>query len=720
MNFEELMTRVRSLRGSIRRLFLLDGAGKLLLIFCGAFFFLFLVDYTLILPAAARTVLFVGALFVLFHAFNRYFAFPLRTPLTDEDMLLCVEKSNPELKESLISAFQFRHDSDPNKGRIMSEAMVEATVNRALEAAAPISFGSVLKPGGALRRFGIGALVAVVLVVVAFTHPETSSIFMNRVYGGSTPWPARSAIILEYPDGPKIRIAAGEDLQVKVRIAGEVPSKVWINFEFPEMEEEGEARMTQVGEDSFQFLFTRLLSRLECRIEAGDAAPKDFEVDVLQPPRVSAVRLWLTPPPYTKLPPTPLDTPLKDGNIRTPVGSKARMRLEVSKPVDKARMVFLRPQGLFIDMPAVGPQTVETEFDVLRDGRYALKIVDTEGLENQTPSRFVVRALKDRRPRITVNRPDATSIWITPEATMPFELMVKDDYGIRSVGLSLVRGSREHESLVIALTPAEPPAEDEEKWGPKVAAYTSVLDFPTLEVPGEEGARRIAEGDLVLVVAVADDFREPKANRSSSAEYRLTVVSRGKLERLIEDRMIQLKDLLRKAREIQEKVRGSALEVRAVLEAEAAWDTADREKLITCQTGQRTVAQKLTNAGREFDRILTIVEVNKLGDPEYKRKISDMGGITKHLAQERCTGALAALEFARQAAADSGQRLGLSEALQTQADIIQVLTDLLERMEKWEDYNEVIKIVRRIRELEEKLLQDTVDKAREGEKKEKK
>ncbi|MHC4599570.1 MAG: hypothetical protein ACYS47_11245 [Planctomycetota bacterium] len=717
MEFEELRTRIGALRGSIRRLFLLDGIGRLLLVASGAVLFLFLVDYTLILPAAARTVLFLVSLAVLIRAFNRYFAFPLRTPLSDDEMLLCVERAHPELKECLISAYQFNRDDDPTTRRVMSPALVQSTIRHALAAASSLSFTSFLSAKRSLRRFLLGGVVVTVLIILGATHPQTSAIFLDRVYGGSTPWPARSHIVVESPEAEHLRISAGEDLQVKVRILGEVPSRVWILYEFPEMDEDGEARMTRVGEDAFQFLFPRLLTPLKCRIEAGDAAPKSFRVDVLQPPRVSSVRLWLHPPPYTKLSPTPDDAPLLDGNIRAPVGSRARLRVEVTKPIRDARMVYQQPPGKFLDMPILSSQIVEAEFDVEQNGRYALKLRDTEDLENRTPSRFVIRAMKDRRPRITVLRPEATSFWITPQASVPFEIAVKDDYGVSTVRLSLVRGSREHEGHVVPLTPLRAPADEAEgKWGPETAEFETTVDFSTLEVPGEEEKRKIAEGDLVLVHVEATDHRQPKPNRSNSAEYRLTVVSRGKLERLVEDRMIQLKDLLRKAKDVQEKVRLSAFEVRGVLEAEAAWDSADLEKLLGCQTGQRTVSQKLGNAAREFGRILTLVEINKLGDPEYKRKIGDMGGITRHLARERCPDALAALEFARTAPGNEGQRRGLSEALQIQADIIQVLSDLLERMEKWEDYNEVIKIVRGIRDMEQDLLKETLDEAKEKEK----
>ncbi|MHC5038937.1 MAG: DUF4175 family protein [Planctomycetota bacterium] len=717
MEIFDLQARIGSMRGSIRRLFFLDGVGKVLLTASVVILFLFVADYTLILPGGARLVLFLLGLVGVGVAFSRYLAYPLRAPITDDDVVLSVERAHPELKEALISALQFsRHREDEVSRQVMSPAMVDVTVSRALKAAAPLSFSGILAPRKPLGRFALGAIGAVALLVLGMAFPETTAIFLNRVYGGATEWPARTHIVMESPQSEKIRIAAGEDLLVKVRILGVIPSRVWVNYRFFETDERGEARMTKVGDDSFQFFFSRLVSPLRVRIEAGDATPRTFEVEVLQPPRVKAVYLWITPPPYTKAPPTPVGNPITDGNIRAPVGSRARLRVEVSKPIESVRMVYQQPPGKFKDIPRVGTHAAEIELDVLLDERYTLKITDTEGLQNRTPSRFSIRAMKDRRPRISVEKPETTSLWITPQATLPFQVQVKDDFGVNTVTLSIVRGSREHGPQAFPLPPTPPLAEDE-KWGRPVADYTHTIDFPSLEIPGEKGKRKIEEGDMVLVLLEATDFRAPKPNRTPSAEYRFTVVSRGKLERLVEERMIQIKDTLRKARDGQDKVRIDLLKVRGVLETEEMWDSADREALLSCQTGQRTVAQRLSTAAREFERILSIVLINKLGDPEYVRKIEDMGGITRHLATERCPNALTGMDFARRAETKDAQRKGLTESLQIQADIIQALEDLLARMEKWEDYNEVIKIVREIREFQDALYRETLDKAKEQEKK---
>ncbi|GEM_PF-3340305 len=716
MDLNELLARTASFRGAVRRLFLLEGTGRILLVLAGLTAFLFLADYFLILPGTVRSVLFVLAILAAGLSFVRWIARPLTVPITDDDAVLSVERAHPELKESLISALQFSRYDEAESRRIMSPAMVRATVKSALAAAAPLSFRAHLAPRGPLKTFLLGAAATAVLVVLSARFPDTSAIFFNRVYGGSVPWPARTHLTLISPDAERIRVAAGEELRVKVKVRGLVPSRVWVLYDFPETGESGEARMTETKEEGvFQFFFPPLVTPLACEIEAGDATPVSFSVDVLQPPRVSGIDLWITPPEYTKAPPTPKDTPQRDGNIKAPVGSEASLVVHASKAVERAWIVF-HPGERVLEMQTVGPRMVRADFQVLLNERYDVNIEGKEGLKNRTPSRFSIRALKDRRPRIAVEKPETGSLWITPQASLPFRFTVQDDHGVKAVNLSTVRGHREYGPKKRSLEPVSPLSEAEKRWGPLKGSYETVLDFASLEVPGEGGARKVRQGDLVLALVEAFDFRRPRPNRTPSTEYRLTVVSQLRLEQLVEERMIQIKETLRRARDGQEKVKSQVETLEVVLDTEEVWDDADREKLLACQTGQRSVSRRLGSAAREFARILSTVVVNKLGDPEYQRKIQDMGALAGLLAGERCADTLEALESARASVTKPGQKKAVEEALRIQEDILRAVEDLLARMEKWEDYNEVIKIVREIIDFQKSILDESQNVAKEKEK----
>jgi hypothetical protein len=715
MTMDELQGRVSGVRRAMRYLFLLGGSGRVLLLVALAAAFLFAADWFLVLPAGARTVLFLLALGGAGLAFVRYVAFPLGVPIPDDAIVERIERANPGLQESLISALQFRRRQDDVSRRIMSQAMVQATVEKALAAAAPIRFGAILRPLWACVAFGLGIGVSGALLGIGALAPETSSVFLSRVWGGPAKWPQRTNLVVENPTSTRMRIAAGEDLVVRVRAEKEVPSRVRLVFRFPGTGESGEARMTRTEEkgDRFEFAFARLVSPVRFRMEGGDASTEEYEVTVLEPPRLASIRVWLEPPAYTKVPPTPEAQPQTDGNIQAPSGTRARVRVESTKDLQSASLGF-QPSKTVLAMKKTEARVAEAGFDVARTEHYGIQLRDEEGLENRTPTRFTVRAVPDRRPRITVPRPDSTSLWVTPGATLPFEIKVDDDYGVNRVELRVVRTSRDHKPLVIPLEPAG--GAPRVPWGPPSAAYPATLDLSSLEVPGEDAPRKVREGDLVLVQAAATDFQEPTPNPATSAEYRLTVVSPGKLEGIVEERMIHVKDLLRRAHGEQETTRATVQELREALAAEEVWDASHREKLLGAQTGQRGVGQRLDGAAKELERILSTVLANRLGDPDYQRKIQEMGKLAAHLAGERCADALAGMEKARSQPGKREQLQGLTDAAQVQQDIQKAIAELLERMEKWEDYNEVVKILREVRDLQESIRRDTLDEAKEREK----
>ena len=719
MTMDELILRVAAVRRAIRRLFLLDGTGRVLLAVAAAAAFLFAADYALVLPAGARTVMFLLALAGAGLALARYVVYPLRVRIDDDAIVARVERANPALREALLSALQFHRRTDEFSRRLLSQAMVRITVEGALAAAAPLSFGSILRPARAWRTLALGMVAFAAFLAAGAASPDTFSVFLSRVWGGPAKWPPRTILVVESPGSPRTRMAAGEDLVIRVRAEKEIPSRAWVTFRFPATGEGGEVRMTKTEDGRFEFPFPRLVSAVRFRVEGGDARTEDFEVAVLEPPRVEAIRVWLEPPAYTKVPPTPEGQPLADGTIQAPAGTKARVRVESSKPLRSATLAF-QPSGTSLPMRRTDAASAESRFDVIRSEHYGIRLLDEEGLENRTPSRFAVQAVPDRRPRITVAKPDSTSLWITPAAALPFECKADDDYGVNRVSLLVVRTSRDHKGLDLPLEPAGPPGEPKSPFGPASAAFVHVLDFSSLEVSGEDAPRRLKEGDLVLVQAAATDFQEPNPNKTTSAEYRLTVVSQGKLEALIEERMIHVKDLLRKAHGEQETVRASVLELRSALAAEEVWDASRREALLGAQTGQRGVGQRLEVAARELERVLDTVLTNRLGDPEYQRKIQEMGQVTRHLAGERTADALAGLEKARAQPAKKDQLQGLADAAQVEQDILRAVADLLERMGKWEDYNEVVKIVREVRDLQDGLRRKTLDEAKEREKEGKK
>ena len=148
--------RLSRLRGAIRSLFALDGISRLFLALCAYVIVTFLLDWSLILPAAVRLfLLIVGLAGFGVLAYKRLF-YPMGVKITDDDLALFVERHFPELNDRLISAIQLTREPVDETGTLQSPELVEALVNDAEQATSQIDFKNVIirKQGKAFASGG--------------------------------------------------------------------------------------------------------------------------------------------------------------------------------------------------------------------------------------------------------------------------------------------------------------------------------------------------------------------------------------------------------------------------------------------------------------------------------------------------------------------------------------------------------------------------------------
>jgi len=119
---------ITSLRHKIQGLILIQAGAKLLLSALALAILSFVADYYLILPWAARFILFISMMVVMYLVVYRVLCQPLQVQLSDEDLVLALEKSNPHLEERLIAAVQFSRlldDPDYADSKIMSQQVIQ-------------------------------------------------------------------------------------------------------------------------------------------------------------------------------------------------------------------------------------------------------------------------------------------------------------------------------------------------------------------------------------------------------------------------------------------------------------------------------------------------------------------------------------------------------------------------------------------------------------------
>ena len=299
----------------------------------------FLLDWSLILPAAVRLFLLVAGLAGFgFLAVKRLF-YPLGVKITDDDLALFVERHFPELNDRLISAIQLTREPlvAPAEGTVSTNSpeLVAALVADAEQATSQIDFKRVIigKHVAKIALWAAGILLA--LGGAAAARPEYASIYLNRVFGGATKWPQRTHLkVLDFAENRKVW-PRGEDLTIAVEYEGSEPSKTMLEYRFA-TGEKGRERMSPLAGKRFQFTFTRLTGPFEFFVEGGDDVTVTHTVDIVTPPSLDSVKLFYEYPTYMRKTNTPADRPETSGNVVAPIGTKVRFEALTNEDLKSA------------------------------------------------------------------------------------------------------------------------------------------------------------------------------------------------------------------------------------------------------------------------------------------------------------------------------------------------------------------------------------------------
>jgi len=158
------------LRGSIKRLFALDGLSRLILALLAFGAVTFLADWGLDLPAPLRIILLLGGFGLAGWILLARVLKPLSVRISDDDLAIFVERNYPELNDKLISAIQLARDPATVASGVMftnSPELIESLVVDAEQATSQLDFHRVIVRGHVGKIAGWAALLVGLLVAAA-------------------------------------------------------------------------------------------------------------------------------------------------------------------------------------------------------------------------------------------------------------------------------------------------------------------------------------------------------------------------------------------------------------------------------------------------------------------------------------------------------------------------------------------------------------------------
>lgn len=386
---------------------------------------------------------------------TRTLARRLAAPLPDELLARAVERTHPAFRDSLATAVEFAARRSGPAATGVDPELVERTT------AAAVALVDAVRPERLFRRRALarlacfGGLAAATLLGLASARPDVVGHWSRRMLRlDDDPWPRRVSLRAEgFTDGV-LTVARGADVDVVVRATAAKGPPELVELRSRTAGATGAWRTSRMGSrgdgGGFGHVLAGVAADTELEVRGGDARLRGLRLRVVEPPAVAEVAIDYEPPAYVGGGPR---RAAAGRIVRIPRGSRVRLAVTASKPLASGRIAAVvgdtrggdaAPADRAVDQlpestDAAPTRTLTATIDPLvADTTVTARFTDTDGIAPREPLRFVIEAVPDEPPRLSL-RLGCISTAVTPRARLPLEGSIVDDHGLADAAVRMER-----------------------------------------------------------------------------------------------------------------------------------------------------------------------------------------------------------------------------------------------------------------------------------------
>lgn len=716
-----LLDQFRGLRRRVRLLLALDGFA-LLVVFAVAYVtFVPLLDWIVFrlafeqLPGAFRLTLLSLAILAAAWILVRRILRPLAWKISDDDVAVLVERQNPQVKDRLLAAIQLARGARGDDS-FNSPELVQKLIGETAELARGIDPSRILYRRGVAATCALAGVIALAAAgTFALADPELAVRGWKRLLGLDVRWPQLTFLeFVGFDAEGRLVVARGEEVTLRVRAGGRIPSSLLLYYRYEETGEEGRTFVNRhPTEDLFEHTFKTVKGPFLVWARGGDAVTPKYRVETRTPPSLSQATLSVEYPAYIPgeaveigvrdkgwLPP---GTPTGVRDFSAPEGARVVLRgrsnIELSPDVEIHYVADLeRRLEARLSPDARG---FETEFVVDQErGRLSVVLRGTNGLASRERYVYHVRGIEDRKPDILVRSPSGHE-FVTVSCLYPVRLQVVDDYGVAEVFLRWRPAAQEEWREVRPLS-ADPARSD-----PLRRTIDHTFDFSGLGI-------ELAPDSAILVDFLARDNRAVGApNETENGPYRFVIVPPERLEEELQTRVDEIKRALEEARAAQEiaELHASGLRTRFADVGELA--PAQQTEFAEVRRDQVQIAGDLSRAALDLTGVRERGAYNRLfADTQLGRldeAIARLTALSREASEGSAAGAArsAAQSIHEAARIPDGARRAdtLRRAEEEQRVTVREIQEVLRVLEGWSTFQEILRVVKDLFQRQNEVIQ---------------
>jgi len=382
-----------------------------------------LFDHLFILQKPGRVIFFAIFLIVCTLGVLAATLFPLMGRLSQLYVAREIERSNPALRNSLISYLQCKEDM--RVPRDVRRLLLDRTYGqvRSVDPKLLAETHLVARIGWAL----LGLLF--IFVVYAFFSPKSVPVSIRRLLApGKAILPPTRTRIVEVEPGT-VYLLRGQNLSVHARIKGreiEHASVVWSGQSFLDKRillshrenDLWEGELASVLEDGIYY------------IAAGDTRSEQYSITTLPQPAVTRIVSTLVPPAYTGEDAETID----DGNLDVLTGTNVVLMVHTNLPPDSGHLQLASGGRVWLDRDEEKADVLTGRLTINRSDSYqvvfeTMPYPDGSKFRNTSPVTYQIACRGDQAPRVTISNPP-NRIRVAPDARVSVQYGAEDDFGL--------------------------------------------------------------------------------------------------------------------------------------------------------------------------------------------------------------------------------------------------------------------------------------------------
>ncbi|QDU07856.1 hypothetical protein [Gimesia aquarii] len=609
-----------------------------------------------------RLILGLGAGSFVVWILWQHLVIPLKTPLTDFDLALKIERQYPRLKDSFSSSVLF--DTEKPSHFTGSSQLRQAVIKDAYQQASQINFLELIDTRPIRKIMISAALLCLFVVSISILHPNRVILGIHRfVLPFSAPdWPQNVELqfldenLVPIESGPNnpYQVVEGENFRFFVENRkGTPPEDLRIEYQVSKNQQprgklnSEPLRIVSVPDQSAvdhelgtgSLRITNKTIRL--RAIGGDDHSMPWLTLLSVPPTTLKLQeVTLTPPAYSQEPVEKL--PAGIGSFKALIGTRVDLKARSNKLLKSVSLRVKDKEPVSLKLEP-NRKEFSAHFVIEDPGTYSywFELENDQGFRPPNPERYEIIGITDSVPEVYLEKP-ATDLQVTPSAQIPLTVSIQDDLKIASALIRFQKSSKE-ETLSRALRTDRESQSFPLPFSPNDSSEQVILndvwDLTKLS---------LTEGDRIIFRAEAHDHYQmlPQAgnetrvgvNRVGTSLSRvLTLVSPQYKANELANRHAHLLEELTRVLKNQRLLHTEVKDVQHQLERVGKARSEEIDTIKQVEMDQKRITSQLfsprTGLEQRSKELVKELEWNHINDPTMSQRLTELNTELSELNQ---------------------------------------------------------------------------------------